>query len=178
MQLKIKGSQLLVICVLLMVCVGRASFYSFVSRIKGGIYICNDIFVRVVIRVSEEHEPWGVCKIWRTVYICDKKEKKQQKKTATGPYCYCFVGLLRGITWSPVQLRVNQTFVECNKFQRGNNLFSYYRKNREFYIYICICKRSLRTLSFLNRKYFTKGATRILDRYFFFNVIFLYLQYL
>lgn len=58
--LKIKGSQLLVICVLLMVCVGRASFY---SRIKGGIYICNDIFVRVVIRVSEEHEPWGVCKI-------------------------------------------------------------------------------------------------------------------
>lgn len=55
-SLKIKGSQLLVISVLLMVCVSRASFYPFVSRIKGGIYICNDIFVRV-IRVSEEREP-------------------------------------------------------------------------------------------------------------------------
>lgn len=93
------------------------------------------------------------------VYICDKKGKK---KRHTDPYCCCFVSLLRGITWSPVQLRVNQTFVKCNKFQRGNNLFSYYRKNREY-----ICKRSLRTLSFLNRKYFTKGATKILDRYFF-----------
>lgn len=109
------------------------------------------------------------------VYICEKLKKKQenkQKNTHTGPYCYCFVGLLCGITWSPVELRVNRTFVEWDMFKRGNNLFSYYSKNRE--LYICICKRSLRTLSFLNRKYFTK-APQGNGRYLFFFIWFYFI---
>lgn len=32
----------------------------------------------------------------------------------------------------------NKTYVKCNMFKRGNNLFSYYRKNRELYIYVYV----------------------------------------
>lgn len=33
---------------------------------------------------------------------------------------------------------VNKTYVKCNMFKRGNNLFSVNRENRD--LYICICK--------------------------------------
>lgn len=33
---------------------------------------------------------------------------------------------------------VNNNYVKCNMFKRGNNLFSYYGKNREIYIYVYV----------------------------------------
>lgn len=125
---------------------------------------------------SGEHEPY-VSKnktIWR-IYLwkvkTKKKNKKTNKKIPTQVHTVTVLSVCYVVSHG-VQLRVNRTFVECDMFKRGNNLFSYYRKNRE--LYICICKRSLRTLSFLNRKYFTK-APQGNGRYSFFFIWFYFI---
>lgn len=147
-------------------------FLPFQFEDPSDIYVYNYIFVCVVIRVSGEHENIHVQKYNNMTYIFS--EKKTHRSILL---LFC-----RFDMWYHMELSLikslkmeNKTYVKCNMFKRGNNLFSYYRKNRE--LYICICKRSLRTFSFLHRRYFTNAPQGYMEVFFFIYSICNYVMY-
>lgn len=117
--------------VMLMVCICHRSFYLFSLKIK-----VTYTYIILSLYVSSSGFLENTKHTCPKIYQYDDyiKWKNTQVHAVTVLSVWCVVS--HGIKFNEDFKTVNKTYVKCNMFKRGNNLFSYYRKNRELYIYI------------------------------------------
>lgn len=153
-----------------MVCIRHASFYRFNFKIKGTYtYIITSLCVS--LSGFPESTIHTCPKIWQyDVCICEMFIKKNTKKHRSILLLFCRFAMWYHMesSWEWTKPLLNAT---CS---RGAITCFLITGRIENYIYICICKRSLRRLSFLNRKYYTK-APQANGRYSFFFIWFYFI---